>query len=121
MPKPEIELTPIVDFPWTRVAPGVAQQMLAHDPDTGDTTKVVFRDPGHEQFGGPQIHDFWEEVHILHGALLDKGNNTWYKAGAYCCRPPGMIHGPYLACPNEGAKMFVVIRHVKPSNKPDNS
>jgi hypothetical protein len=69
----------------------------------------VTRDPGHEQFGDQQVHDFWrvispiviwleqaadmsrEEVLMLDGALYDKGLKKWFKAGDYTCRPPGMV------------------------------
>ncbi|WVQ74580.1 hypothetical protein IAR50_004181 [Cryptococcus sp. DSM 104548] len=121
MPKPELEFKHLADFAWDRKE-GFAQQILAYDKETGDTTKVVSRDPGHEQHGPPQVHtDFWEEVYILAGSIYDKGLDKWFRAGSYCCRPPGMIHGPYISCPNEGVKMFVNVRYVKKSDLPDNS
>ena len=40
-------------------------------------------------------HDFWEEVFILEGELIDVGKRQTFSAGMYACRPPGMIHGPY--------------------------
>ncbi|TYJ59216.1 hypothetical protein B9479_000205 [Cryptococcus floricola] len=121
MPKPELEFKHLTDFAWDRKE-GFAQQILAYDEETGDTTKVVSRDPGHEQHGPPQIHtDFWEEVYILSGSIYDKGLKQWFRAGSYCCRPPGMIHGPYISCPNEGVKMFVNVRYVRKTDAPDNS
>ena len=40
-------------------------------------------------------HDFWEEVWILEGELIDLGKQQTFTAGMYACRPPGMLHGPY--------------------------
>jgi hypothetical protein len=40
-------------------------------------------------------HDFWEEVWILQGEMIDPGKQQTYTAGMYACRPPGMPHGPY--------------------------
>jgi hypothetical protein len=40
-------------------------------------------------------HDFWEEVFILDGELIDLGKRQTFRAGMYACRPPGMVHGPY--------------------------
>ena len=44
---------------------------------------------------GTITHDFWEEVWILEGELIDLGKRQTFGAGMYACRPPGMVHGPY--------------------------
>ena len=44
---------------------------------------------------GTITHDFWEEVWILEGELIDLGKHQTFTAGMYACRPPGMPHGPY--------------------------
>ncbi|ORY25051.1 hypothetical protein BCR39DRAFT_545167 [Naematelia encephala] len=112
MPKPELEFVDVqTHFKWERNKEGSSQQVLAYDADTGNITKIVTRDPGHEQFTPVQVHDFWEEVYIMDGALFDKGLNKWFRAGMYTCRPPGMLHGPYKACPHQGAKMFVTLTY----------
>jgi len=46
---------------------------------------------------GPQVHDFWEEVYIVEGALHDLTLDQTFGQGSYACRPPGMPHGPWVA------------------------
>lgn len=41
------------------------------------------------------LHDFWEEVYIVEGELIDLGKKKTFAKGFYACRPPGMKHGPY--------------------------
>ena len=103
MPKPELEFFRPDSLPWEAVAGsatggaggrGVVQKILAHDPDTGDVTRLLRFDAGVET-SGTITHDFWEEVWILEGALIDLGKGQTFTAGMYACRPPGMVHGPY--------------------------
>jgi hypothetical protein len=49
-------------------------------------------------------HDFWEEVFIVDGSLMDLGLRQTFSAGMYACRPPGMLHGPYRS--PSGALLF---------------
>jgi len=103
MAKPEREFFSPDGLPWEPVegsptggagGRGVAQRILARDPDTGDVTRLLRFDAGVET-SETITHDFWEEVWILKGELIDLGKGQTFRAGMYACRPPGMIHGPY--------------------------
>ncbi len=73
---------------------GVREKILSRDADTGDVTRLLRFDAGVETTE-TIVHDFWEEVFILEGELIDVGKRQTFSAGMYACRPPGMIHGPY--------------------------
>jgi hypothetical protein len=104
MPKAELEFfkpdrivwEPIVAGSATTGAggKGVAQKILSRDEASGDITRLLKFDAGTET-SGTIAHDFWEEVWILEGELIDLGKRQTYTAGMYACRPPGMAHGPY--------------------------
>jgi hypothetical protein len=102
MPKPEREFFPVANVDWTPaqggLVPGLFERILAADPEQGVATRLLRFDPGtNTSAAGPQMHDFWEEVYILEGALHDLTLNQTFGAGTYACRPPGMRHGPWLA------------------------
>jgi hypothetical protein len=85
--------------------PGVWEKILSKDEKTGDATRLLRLDPGADS-NEVIVHDFWEEVIILEGSLIDKRLNKEFTKGMYGCRPPGMKHGPYRA-PN-GCMTFEV-------------
>ena len=102
MPKPELEFFKPDHIAWEPVAgsatggaggAGVTQKILSHSED-GDVTRLLRFDAGVET-SGTITHDFWEEVWILEGELMDLGKRQTFTAGMYACRPPGMVHGPY--------------------------
>ncbi len=109
--KPEREFFDVTAIPLEEVAgqPGMTQRILARDDETGDVTRLLYFPPGH-QSRGVQIHDFWEEVYILSGAMHDLTLDQTFTAGMYACRPPGMPHGPWRA--PDGAMTFE-IRYFK--------
>ena len=114
MSKPEHEFFPVTDVAFT-VCPGgdpkITERILASDPNTGVATRILRYEPGADSTPmGVQKHDFWEEVWIVEGALVDLGTNDTYTAGMYACRPPGMRHGPY-ASPS-GALLFEIRYHA---------
>ena len=74
--------------------PGVEQKILALDEETGDVTCLLRFAAGVET-KETITHDFWEEVWILSGELIDLGKGKTFTVGMYACRPPGMVHGPY--------------------------
>ena len=82
---------------------GMFEQILNKDPETGDLTQILLVEPGFEN-DEVIVHDYWEEVYILEGEVVDKGLNKTFTAGMYACRPPGMKHGPF-AYP-KGCKML---------------
>jgi len=103
MPKPEFEFFRPDSLPWKPVTgsktagvggPGVEEKILSRDEQAGDVTRLLRFQPGVET-QGTIAHDFWEEVWILEGELIDLGKKQTFTAGMYACRPPGMLHGPY--------------------------
>jgi hypothetical protein len=103
VPKPELEFFKPDNIPWEPVAasagggaggPGVRQKILSRDEGTGDATRLLQFAAGVETTE-TIAHDFWEEVWILEGELIDLGKGQTFTAGMYACRPPGMLHGPY--------------------------
>ncbi len=102
MPKPELEFFKPDNIPWEPVVgsaqmgaggPGVTQKVLSKD-ERGGVTRLLRFEPGVETKETLR-HDFWEEVWILEGELLDLAKQQTFTAGMYACRPPGMPHGPY--------------------------
>lgn len=80
---------------------------LTRDPETGDFTSLSRMDPGCDtSIVGVMFHHFWEEVYILSGSLYDLRLRQEFRAGQYACRPPGMLHGPFIA--KEGCLTFQV-------------
>ncbi len=114
MPKPEREFFKPDHLPWEPVAgsaaggaggPGIAQKILSRDPVTGDLTRLLRFDAG-VRTPDTIAHDFWEEVWIVEGTVVDLGKNETYTAGMYACRPPGMRHGPYASA--TGALLYEI-------------
>ncbi len=110
MAKPEFEFFAVGTVPWTPCAGAVAgltERILARDPHGGVATRMLRFEPGTDTTpNGVQVHDFWEEVYILEGALHDLELGQTFGAGTYACRPPGMRHGPWTA--PEGCTTFEV-------------
>ncbi|MER5405761.1 cupin domain-containing protein [Streptomyces sp. NPDC002769] len=109
MSKPELEFHR-PDGLWSTpagAAPGIREQVLAEDSATGARTALVRWEPGTDTSAqGVSRHDFWEEVHLLEGALHDLTLGATFTAGMYACRPPGMPHGPWTS--QEGVTMLVI-------------
>ncbi|KAI5363275.1 Putative rmlC-like cupin domain superfamily, rmlC-like jelly roll, chrR-like cupin protein [Septoria linicola] len=112
MPKPEIEFKPTASFPKTESS-GLITQSLSMDNDTGDST-VLLTYPAGSRWGEPICkHEYWEEVYIISGRIYDEGLKQWFGAGDYCCRPPGMVHGPFLADEVEGCREICWLRYPR--------
>ena len=103
MAKPEFEFFRPDHIKWEQITgsptagvggPGVVQKILSQDKESGDVTRLLKFDAGVETKESI-THDFWEEVWILEGELIDVAKKQSFTAGMYACRPPGMIHGPY--------------------------
>lgn len=71
------------------------EKILSCDEETGVCSRLYLLEPGCET-RGVITHDFWEEVYILQGGLIDLRLKKVFTAGMYACRPPGMKHGPYF-------------------------
>jgi hypothetical protein len=108
--KPEIEFTSVENTGWTACAGNVAgleERILACDSESGVATRILRFAPGTDTTpNGVVVHDFWEEVFILQGALHDLSLGKTFPAGTYACRPPGMKHGPWRS--DEGCLTFEV-------------
>ena len=103
MAKPEFEFFRPDQIQWEQITgsptagvggPGVQQKILSQDKESGDVTRLLKFNAGVETKESI-THDFWEEVWILEGELIDIAKKQTFTAGMYACRPPGMIHGPY--------------------------
>jgi len=110
LPKPELEFHRPDDSGWEQLndkSPGIFQKILTKDEETGNFTRLMKFEPGGDMaYAGVLTHPFWEEVWIIEGSLTDLTLGKTFSSGSYCCRPPGMKHGPYRS--DEGALMFEV-------------
>jgi hypothetical protein len=98
--KDELEFFDTETVPWSPVPlrPGVSERVLARDPVRGLVTRIVRWDPGLDtSSAGSVAHDYFEEVLILSGSMHDLALDQTFSAGAYACRPPGMVHGPWTS------------------------
>jgi hypothetical protein len=97
MQKPELEFFDTEMVQWKPVPgsqAGVFEKILSRDEETGSYTRLLKFSPG-LRLQDTLVHDFWEEVFILEGALVDRAKGKTFTRGMYACRPPGMVHGPY--------------------------
>lgn len=112
--KPELEFVDFKKFaskPSTNVK-GLSERIIAQVPGTGVATRILEFEPGTDTSeNGVQIHDFWEELYIIEGSIVDLVLNEEFTAGMVACRPPGMKHGPWKS-PN-GCKIFEVRYYSK--------
>lgn len=82
---------------------GIQLKVLAgnidRDKKTGGYTRLLRFMPG-AFTTEPFVHDHWEEVYVLQGDLVvdskpDGTGGQTFLQGTYCCRPPGVYHGPF--------------------------
>ena len=83
-------------IPWEQVEgmPGMEQKILSGSKDSPDHTRLA-RVRGGTSYDIALSHDFYEEIWVLEGSIIDKSTGETYAAGMYACRPPGMEHGPF--------------------------
>ena len=110
MPKPEHEFFDVEKIPYTACAgnvPTLTERVLARDDASGTATRILHFEPGTDTTpNGVQVHDFWEEVYVVSGSLIDLERGETFTAGMYACRPPGMRHGPWRS--DDGCTTFEV-------------
>lgn len=82
-----IEWQPVEGYP-----DGIYEKILYEDD--GDYSRFLLFEPGVEM-DEVLSHDFYEEVYIIEGGLIDTRLDEVFTAGMYACRTPGMEHGPY--------------------------
>lgn len=108
MSKPEHEFFPVDQVGFTACeghVPALTERILA--AGDGVATRILSFAPGTDTSpNGVQVHDFWEEVYILTGAITDLRLGQTFTAGMYACRPPGMEHGPWRS--EDGCTTFEV-------------
>lgn len=87
MAKGEREFFDVSEIDWRPVeggsgaqGPGVWEKILSRDEKTGDYTRILRLDPGVETVEVLE-HDFWEEVIILDGCLVDQTLNQEFTKG----------------------------------------
>ena len=117
--KEELEFFDPKSTPWRDVpgskCPGLYERILAGDPNTGDYTRILRFEPGTDTTpNGVMSHNFWEEIYILEGSIIDLSLSQEFKAGEYACRPPGMLHGPWRS---PGGCTTFEVRYTKPPQK----
>ncbi|HZQ27995.1 MAG TPA: cupin domain-containing protein [Acidimicrobiales bacterium] len=105
MRKEELEFFDVRRLPWVDLGAGLAEQVLAGDPASGHYTRLLRFEPG-TVTDDTVVHDFWEEVWIVSGSIIDLRLQQEFRAGMYACRPPSMRHGPWRS--PEGCVTFEV-------------
>lgn len=74
------------------------QITIAEDKESGDYTRLTrFRAGYSTDSFGPKSHSYPEEIFVVSGRLYDKAFKMWLEPGFYASRPPGEIHGPFIA------------------------
>lgn len=74
------------------------QLTIAEDPETGDYTRLTKFKSGYSTDAfGAKSHDYPEEIFVVSGRLYDKAFGMWLEPGFYASRPPGEVHGPFIA------------------------
>jgi len=74
------------------------QLTIAEDPETGDYTRLTkFKSGYSTKSFGPKSHDYPEEIFVVSGRLYDEAFGLWLEPGYYASRPPGEVHGPFVA------------------------
>lgn len=82
---------------------GIQQKILAgslnEENKSGNRTRLL-RFAAGVYTDTPFVHDYWEEVLLIRGDLTvgndaDGNGGESFSANTYCCRPPGIAHGPF--------------------------
>ncbi len=76
----------------------ILQLTIAQDVASGDYTRLTkFKDGYSTQAFGSKSHDYPEEIFIVSGRVYDEAFGIWLETGYYASRPPGEVHGPFIA------------------------
>ena len=76
----------------------LSQLTIAEDPESGDYTRLTKFKSGYSTTSlGSKSHDYPEEIFVVSGRLYDEAFGIWLDPGYYASRPPGEIHGPFIA------------------------
>jgi ChrR Cupin-like domain len=76
----------------------LTQLTIAKDEVSGDYTRLTKFKSGYstDEFG-PKSHTYPEEIFVVSGCLYDEAFGMWLEPGFYASRPPGEVHGPFIA------------------------
>ncbi|MSO65532.1 MAG: DUF4437 domain-containing protein [Alphaproteobacteria bacterium] len=74
------------------ISSGSRVRLLFKDPANGDMTYLT-ASPAFKHETRPEHHPVAQEFYVLSGEVA--GNTGLMHTGAYCYRPPGVVHGPY--------------------------
>jgi len=75
---------------------GVSEKILSRDRESGAYVRLLRFNPGDET-SEVRTHNFYEEVYILDGTLMDKRLGKTFTKDMFAFRNPGMKHGPYFS------------------------
>lgn len=76
----------------------ILELTIAEDCETGDYTRLTkFKNGYSTDIFGAKSHDYPEEIFIVSGRVYDKAFEQWLETGTYASRPPGEVHGPFVA------------------------
>jgi hypothetical protein len=76
----------------------ILELTIAEDSETGDYTRLTrFKDGYSTEAFGAKSHDYPEEIFIVSGRVYDSAFDQWLETGTYASRPPGEVHGPFIA------------------------
>ena len=76
----------------------LSQLTIAEDPDSGDYTRLTKFKSGYSTKNfGAKSHPYPEEIFVVSGRLYDEAFGMWLDPGYYASRPPGEVHGPFVA------------------------
>jgi hypothetical protein len=95
--KPQTNWLDTESIAWERVedgAEGLFEKILCRDPVTGSYTRLLKFDAGVE-FNRTLEHDFYEEIFVLKGIIINLLTNSNVEEGFYCFRHPYMKHGHF--------------------------
>lgn len=74
------------------------QLRIAEDLKSGDYTRLTkFKSGYSTESSGSKSHEYPEEIFVVSGRLYDKAFDLRLEPGSYASRPPGEVHGPFIA------------------------
>ncbi|MFJ7934192.1 cupin [Sporosarcina sp. NPDC096371] len=115
MSRPKVEFTKYQDFlaePIEGPVKGLNQRVISQDPESKNLCRILEFEPGTDTSpNGVQIHDYWEELYIVEGSVIDLTLSKEFTKGMVASRPPGMEHGPWKSI--QGCTMFEVRYYKK--------
>lgn len=75
----------------------LAQLTIAEDPERDYTRLTKFKSGYSTKSFGAKSHDYPEEIFVISGRLYDAAFDMWLEPGCYASRPPGEVHGHFIA------------------------